>query len=101
LSAYKIIVLEEAITDIAEAMSFYNARKPSLGFEFEKEVFLLFEIIASNPELFPVKFASVHEALVARFPFVVNYEVLGKKILVSAVFHVKQNPSKKVKRQGK
>jgi plasmid stabilization system protein ParE len=51
--------------------------------------------------LFPIKFAHVHEAVVTRFPYVINYEVLGKEIIVSAIFHVKQHPNKKVKRKRK
>ncbi len=36
-----------------------------------------------------------------RFPFVINYEILGKQIIVSAVFHTKRNPAKEKKRKGR
>lgn len=52
-----------------------------------------------NPLLFPVKFVRIHEAVVKRFPYVVNYEVVDKQIIILSVFHVKQHPSKKVKRK--
>lgn len=69
-------------------------------FEFEDEVFKLIDVIKTNPNpyLFPIKFAKIHEAVLSRFPFVINYELYGKQIIVSAVFHVKQNPIKKTKR---
>lgn len=60
---------------------------------------VLLEFIKENPLLFPVKFAHIHEAVVKRFPFVINYEISEKQVIVSAIFHVKQNPTKKRKRK--
>jgi len=36
---YKIIILEQAISELAESCSFYNDKVSGLGFEFEEEVF--------------------------------------------------------------
>lgn len=99
MASYKIIILEQAVTEIAESCLYYNKKLPGLGLEFEEEIFQLLELIKDNPLLFPVKFAHIHEAAVARFPFVINYEVFGKQIVVSAVFHTKQHPNKKTKRK--
>jgi len=99
--SYKIIILEQAISEIAESCLYYNKKLPGLGLEFEEEVFRLLATINNNPLLFPIKFAHIHEAVVTRFPFVINYEVFGKQIIVSAVFHAKQNPNKKIKRKRK
>jgi len=99
LSSRKIIILEQAISEIAEACLYYNKKLPGLGFEFEEEIFQVLELIKENPLLFPVKFAHIHEAVVARFPFVINYEVFGKSVIVSAIFHTKQHPDKKTKRK--
>lgn len=101
MPSYKIIILEEAISEITESCLFYNEKAPGLGLEFEEEVFQLFERIMQNPLLFPVKFVNIHEALLPRFPFVVTYEIFGKKIIVSGVFHTKRNPDKKIKRRRK
>jgi hypothetical protein len=98
---YKIVVLEQAISDIAESCLYYNKQVYGLGFEFEEEIFQLFEIIKENPLLFPIKFATIHEAVVLSFPFVINYEVLGKQIIVISVFHTKRHPSKKTKKKRK
>jgi hypothetical protein len=99
--SYKIIILEQAIAEILESCLYYNNKLPGLGFEFEEEIFQLIHLIKDNPLLFPIKFAHIHEAVVARFPFVINYEVLGKQIIVSAVFHTKQHPDKKTKKKRK
>ncbi|MBK7129472.1 MAG: hypothetical protein IPM74_06840 [Crocinitomicaceae bacterium] len=99
MPAYKIIILEQAITEIADSCLYYNKRVPGLGFDFEDEVFELLELIKDNPLLFPVKFVNFHEAVVTRFPFVITYEVCEKQIIVTAVFHVKRHPRKKTKRK--
>jgi hypothetical protein len=101
LASYKIIILEQAISDIVDSCLYYNKKVPGLGFEFEEEVFKVFDLIKSNPTLFPIKFVNIHEAVVKRFPFVINYEVNDRQIIVSAVFHVKQHPAKKIKRKSK
>lgn len=101
MAASKIVILEPAVSEIAESCAFYNQKLPGLGDEFEEEIFQLFEFIRSNPLLFPLKFAHIREVPMKRFPFVINYEILGKQIIVSAVFHTKQNPAKKKKRKGR
>lgn len=101
MPSYKIILLEQAVSEIAESCTYYNKKLPGLGFEFEEEVFQLLELINDNPLLFPIKFGRIHEAVVTRFPFVINYEIFGKQIIVLAVFHAKQHPRKKIKRKRK
>lgn len=101
MPSYKVIILEQAISEIADSCMYYNKELPGLGFEFEEEVFQLLEVIQDSPLLFPIKFAHIHEAVVRRFPFVINYEVSGKQIIVSAVFHAKRHPDKKIKRGRK
>jgi hypothetical protein len=89
MPSYKVIILEEAISEITESCLYYNENAPGLGLEFEEEVFQLIEKIKENPLLFPIKFAHFHEAVLTRFSFVITYEVFGKQIIVSAVFHTK------------
>jgi len=101
MTSYKLIILERAVVEFEDACLYYNNKVSGLGFEFEEELIVLLELIKDNPLLFPVKFAHIHEAVMKRFPFVINYEVSGKQIIVSAIFHVKQNPSKKIKRKRK
>ena len=101
MSSYKIIVLEQAVLELENACKYYNDQILGLGFEFEKEVYSILELIKDNPLLFPIKFAHIHEAVVRRFPFVITYEIIEKQIIVSAIFHVKRNPRKKIKRKRK
>lgn len=96
--AFKLIFLEPAIIDLENAFQYYEEKVNGLGIEFENEVIEVVKLIRRNPSLFPIKFATVHEALIKRFPYIITYEVLEKKIVVLAVFNTNQNPKKKVKR---
>lgn len=101
MAKYKLIILEIAVSEFEDACLYYNNQLPGLGFEFEEEIFALLALINDNPLLFPIKFAFIHEAVVRRFPFVINYEITGKIIIISAIFHSKQSPNKKNKRKRK
>jgi hypothetical protein len=97
----KLVILESAVSELEAACLYYNNKISGLGFELEEEIATLLELIKDGPLLFPIKFGHIHEAVVKRFPFVINYEVSGKTIIVSAIFHVKQSPGKKIKRKRK
>lgn len=49
MAASKIVILKQAVSEIAESCAFYNKKLPGLGDEFEEEIFQLFEFIRSNP----------------------------------------------------
>ena len=99
MASYKLLILERAVLELEDACVYYNEKVLGLGYEFEEEIVVLLELIKENPLLFPVKFAHIHEAVVKHFPFVINYEISEKQVIVSAIFHVKQNPTKKRKRK--
>lgn len=44
--SYKIIILEQAISEITESCLYYNNKLPGLGFEFEEEIFQLLYLLA-------------------------------------------------------
>jgi hypothetical protein len=45
VASYKIVILEQAINEIAESHLYYNTKLSGLGLEFEEEVFQLLELI--------------------------------------------------------
>lgn len=94
---YSIVLAETAIVQLEAHTKFYEEKRSGLGLEFEDEIFETITYIQSNPNLFPLKFETFHEAVVSRFPFVIVYEVIGKTVLVASVFNTNQNPIKKKK----
>lgn len=95
---YRLIITETAVNQLEDSCLFYEERKHGLGAELEQEVAELLELIEANPLMFAIKFATMREAVVKKFPFVIVYEIIERDILVVSVFHVKQNPIKKKKK---
>lgn len=87
MARYDVIILEQAVEEIANSRSYYNQKIEGLGDKFADEVFHLLDIISANPQLYAVKFANIHEAILDGYPFVITYEIFEKSILVLAVFH--------------
>lgn len=101
MAKHKLIILERAAFEFENACAYYNNQVLGLGYELEDEIITLLELIKDNPVLFSTKFAHIREAVVKRFPFAINFEITEKLIIVSAIFHVKQSPTKKIKRKRK
>ena len=95
MASYKILLLESALSDLHESISYYNDKKAGLGEEFEEEIFLLIELITKNPFLFPIKHEELREAIVRRFPYVIVYAIIETNVYVVSVFFAKMNPIRK------
>ena len=95
MADYELVILESAFQEISHSKEYYELQTVGLGLTFEHAVLQLLELIRNKPFLFPIKFDSVREASIARFPYVVCYELYDKNILILAVFHTSQHPSKK------
>lgn len=102
MASHKLIILERAVSELEDFCLYYNSKVSGLAFEFDEEaLYTLLELIKDKPLIFPIKFGHIHEAVMKRLPFVINYEVSEKQIIISAIFHVKLNPVKKIKRKRK
>lgn len=97
MSKFQVIILEKAFQEIENARNYYENNQINLGTSFTKEVFSILEILESNPLLFPVKFNTIREALLNKFPFVVVFEILpNNEIIILSVFHFSRNPEDKL-----
>ena len=75
------------------AAAWYEEQRPGLGSEFVAEVQQILDLIADNPERFPVASGDVREALASRFPYCVYYRIKTDRIVILAVFHTSGDPS--------
>jgi plasmid stabilization system protein ParE len=97
MGKFQIVILDRAFQEIENARDYYENNQINLGTSFTKEVFSILEILESNPLLFPVKFNTVREALLNKFPFVVVFEILpNNEIIILSVFHFSRNPEDKL-----
>jgi plasmid stabilization system protein ParE len=87
-------LLPAARQDIADAFVWYERQSPGLGLEFLRCVEATVVSIQRHPEMYPTVLADYRRGLVRRFPYVVLYQIEPERIVVYAVFHCSQDPSK-------
>jgi plasmid stabilization system protein ParE len=88
----RIIARDEAEADIAEAALWYERQCAELGREFLDEVDSCFDLIARQPEVFPVIYRGARLGLLRKFPYLVIYRVFAEFISVVAVMHGQRHP---------
>jgi plasmid stabilization system protein ParE len=89
-----IILLPEAVTDVADAYDWYELECPGLGEEFLKCLEDAYDLVAENPQHYPVRFDAFRRILVRRFPYAVYFEFDDKSVVIHYVFHCAQAPDK-------
>jgi len=82
----------EADTEFFEAVEYYDACEPGLGYDFSLEVFSTVHTIVNSPAAWPVLEEDVRRCLVNRFPYGVLYSIEGLEIFILAVMHLRRNP---------
>jgi len=95
-----LVYSDVAKEEIKIAAFWYEERKDTLGYDFEKEVFDKIQIIKTFPERYaPIK-GSYREVKINKFPFKVIYKYNKSKglITISSIFHTSRNPTHKYKR---
>lgn len=89
-----VVILPEAVDDLAESRAWYEGRSIGLGERFLSQVDDCIERIQRNPELYERVYKDYRRAMVHRFPYVVFYEFEVDAIVVYSVFHTAQDPQK-------
>jgi hypothetical protein len=88
----KVRVLSCAEREFAEAVEFYNAERPGLGYELAEEVQRTLDRISAFPEAWPVFSERTRRCIVRRFPYGVLYQVCTDCVLVVALLHMTRSP---------
>ena len=84
---YRVEFRPEASVDVAEAFSWYEARRAGLGAEFAAELEHTLGLVATMPGMGRVVYRTLRRASVRRFPFAVYYVLSADLIEVRAVLH--------------
>ena len=95
---FYIEIKEEAKNDILDATGWYASRKTGLEKRFIARLESILLAIQQNPKAFKFIFKSFRQAALKKFPYVVVYEVENEKVIIYAVFNMKQDPRKKLSR---
>jgi hypothetical protein len=88
----KVRILSCAEREFAEAVDFYNAERPGLGYELAEEVQRTLDRISAFPEAWPIFSQRTRRCIVRRFPYGVLYQVRADCVLFVALLHMKRSP---------
>lgn len=76
-----------------EAAAWYEEQRPGLGEDFVAAIDQVLNVIAEQPNRYPLVEGDVREAPVSRFPYCVYYRATADRIVVLAVFHSARDPA--------
>ena len=95
---YDLIIRPEARADLLDAFRWYQDRRPGLGYDFKLCVDEVIAKIHRNPLIHKVIKDGIRRSVTKRFPYGVFYVVENRRIIVLAVLHARQDPTKWEKR---
>jgi plasmid stabilization system protein ParE len=86
-----------ASAELEAAAEWYESRRDELGEELLQEVDRALEVIAESPSTWPLwpdvrPSSGVRRFILPRFPFALPYVILGDRIVVLAVAHMRRRP---------
>ncbi len=96
----EIILRKKALTDIYEAINWYEEQKAGLGTEFFEEVQSSLKKIENNPKQFIKTDYNIRVAQTKRFPFLIYFIIQKLKILIIAVLHASRDNSKRIDKEN-
>lgn len=81
------------VSDLMEAINYYDNQRSGLGNEFRMEVYDAIERIQTNPYIYP-EVKGVRRALVRRFPYSIIYRIITENcIRILVIRHHKRDPT--------
>ncbi len=88
----KVRFFKIAQYELDNAVEYYNAEQPGLGFKFLWEVFETIERIAAFPEAWQPFHKGTRRCQVRRFPYGVIYKQADGLLLIIAVANLHRSP---------
>jgi plasmid stabilization system protein ParE len=89
-----LLVLSSAERDINEAYAWYEGRDPGLGEDYLRSLDACLLSVRTTPEAFRNVVRDYRRAVLRRFPYAVYYKDTQDSVVVYAVLHSAQDPSK-------
>lgn len=82
-----------SVSDLNEAVAYYNQQREMLGDELRLEVYAAVGRVRSNPAQYPVTDYGMRRCLVHRFPYSVHYRLIDSEtIRILIVRHQHRHP---------
>jgi toxin ParE1/3/4 len=94
MKKYKVIYSPHALTDLEDAVDYYNQQQKGLGKRFAGQVQLALASIKKNPHFASFRYEDVRCAQVPKFPYLVHYTIdeATRTVLIAAIYSTRQEP---------
>ena len=89
---YTVLIQSEAVNDTREAFDWYEAQQPGLGYEYLEEVENGYEKLSNQPLHYSFINERFRKLKVARFPYVIIYEIEDNRVIIVSVWHTSIKP---------
>lgn len=88
------------ISDLNNAVTYYNQQRTGLGDEFRSEVYATIARVHSNPSQYAVVKHGIRRCFLHRFPYAVLFRLIGEDtIRILVVRHHRRHPTFGLARQ--
>ena len=84
----------EAVSELGEAVDWYEARSPGLGGEFLRSLDAALASVERDPFSHAIVHATARRVLLRRFPYSLIYEISHDEILIVACIHGRRDPQR-------
>lgn len=92
---YVLELSDAAKNEIEIAFFWYETEQEGLGLRFLKNLEETISLITNYPKSYPIKIRNYHECYMGTFPFVISYQIEGKKNINTFHFSYEQKPQEK------
>jgi plasmid stabilization system protein ParE len=94
--AYELIITLRASDDVESATAYYDAINTELGTRFLSEVSQTYKKLSADPQFYSFvgskRKSNIRDVKLKSFPFVVIFEIRGKKVMIISVLNVHKKP---------
>lgn len=95
---YEVLISDEALFDISEAVYWYTLKQHQLENKFLSEVKIGIEYLSKEPYSLQKRYMDVRIFFIKKFPFGIHFIILDNSVKVIAVFNTHQDPKNWISR---
>ena len=91
---YRLLLSQEAESDIQEAVEWYENQRGGLGFEFALAFEESLQFLETNPKIYAAVYKEVRSVSMKKFPYSIFFIISDSEneVKVFAVVHTSRNP---------
>jgi plasmid stabilization system protein ParE len=95
--SFRVVIETEAGWELAEAVDFYDRRKPGVGQRFANDLRALFKTVCQDPERFPPVSRLTRKAKLPKpWPYSAYFALKREtsEVVIVAIWHSARNPAR-------